>query len=159
MIKKDLILNKLLILGIGNLLMGDEGVGIHVVRYMQNNYRIPNTDIVDGGTGGFYLLEYLHSYPTVFLVDATMDGKPPGVVNILRPKYSNDYPPTLTAHDIGLKDLLDSLYLMNKKPDIWLFTISISDVNSMSLNISTKIHEAIPNIAQFIMKQIDLINN
>jgi len=143
---------KTLILGIGNLLMGDEGVGIHVIRYLQENYQLPGIDIVDGGTGGFHLLEYFQDYERVILADATTDGQPPGTLTIIKPKYSSDYPQTLTAHDIGLKDLLDALYLLNKQPEIILFAISILDLEGLKLVLSEKLQPAVKNVANEIVK-------
>ena len=142
---------KTLVLGIGNLLMGDEGVGIHVIRYLQENFQLAGTEIVDGGTGGFHLLDYFQSNDRVILVDATMDGQPPGTVTILKPKFSSDYPQTLTAHDIGLKDLLDGLYLLNKQPEIILFAISISKLEGLNLNLSEELHASIGKIAKSIL--------
>ncbi len=147
-------MNKLLILGIGNLLMGDEGVGIHVVQHLQNNYHWKAVDIVDGGTGGFHLLEYFQSYPLVFLVDATIDNDLPGTVKLLKPKFSSDYPPTLSAHDIGLKDLLDALYLLNNQPEIWLFTISIARLASVSLELTPEVKAAISKASNVIASHV-----
>jgi hydrogenase maturation protease len=147
-------MNRRLILGIGNLLMGDEGVGIHIVQHIDKNYPLKNTDIVDGGTGGFHLLEFFQSYNPVILVDATMDGSPPGTINFLKPEFSSDYPQTLTAHDIGLKDLLDALYLMNSQPEIWLFTVSIPRMDRVTMELSPKIREAIPEAAKKIVESL-----
>ena len=108
-----------LVMGIGNLLMGDEGLGVHVIRHLQKHHPLPNVEYVDGGTGSFHLLSYLTAYPKTVLVDATIDGKPPGTLTVLKPKFSSDYPVTLTAHDIGLKDLLDALYLSGQQPSIF----------------------------------------
>ena len=148
---------KTLILGIGNLLMGDEGVGIHVIRYLQENHKLPGIDIVDGGTGGFHLMEYFHEYERVILVDATIDGKPIGTINMLQPKYSKDYPQTLTAHDIGLKDLIDALYLLERKPNITLFTISISQLDKMDVELSPELREVIPKAAEVIEDYLNSI--
>ncbi|MFQ5583865.1 MAG: hydrogenase maturation protease [Calditrichia bacterium] len=139
---------KTLILGIGNILMGDEGMGIHVIRYLQKNYPLPDVDIVDGGTGGFHLLDYFQRYQRVMLVDATIDGKAPGTITVLKPKFSSDYPPTLTAHDIGLKDLLDALYLLKKQPEIILFTISIPSLSELSLKLSEELLPAVKAAAE-----------
>lgn len=143
-----------LVLGIGNLLMGDEGVGVHVIRHLQRHFHLPQAELVDGGTGGFHLLDLLSSYKNVLLIDATLDGKPPGTLSILRPKFSSDYPPTLTAHDIGLKDLLDSLYLSGARPDITLFAISIAACNQLSLELSPEIQAAVPEIAEAVVRHI-----
>jgi len=141
---------KTLILGIGNLLMGDEGIGVHVAKHMEEEKYLPGVDKVDGGTGGFHLLEYFHDYGRVILVDATIDGQPPGTIRMLKPKYSSDYPPTLTAHDIGLKDLLDALYLMDRQPEIVLFTVSIEKLDKVSLDLSPEIRNAIGKTAKMV---------
>ena len=147
-------MNKVLILGIGNLLMGDEGIGIHISRYLETNFTWTQVDIVDGGTGGFHLLEFFQNYPKVILIDATIDGQPDGTIQLIRPKYSSDYPPTLTAHDIGLKDLLDALYLLNHQPEIWLYTISIPRLDRVSLELSPEIEAVIPVAANQIAQNL-----
>ncbi|HSN60978.1 MAG TPA: hydrogenase maturation protease, partial [Ferruginibacter sp.] len=57
--------NNILILGIGNYLMGDEGVGVHVANRLAKENNIKGVDIVDGGTGGFHLLGYFEGYKTI----------------------------------------------------------------------------------------------
>ncbi len=143
-------MNKILVLGIGNLLMGDEGVGVHAVRYFEKNFPESEVDLVDGGTGGFHLLEYFQKYSRVIMIDATIDGQPPGTIKLLNPKFSTDYPPTLTAHDIGLKDLLDALHLLNQQPEIWLFTVSIARLDQPSIELSQEIIKTLPALAEKI---------
>lgn len=147
-------MNKILILGIGNLLMGDEGVGVHVVRYLEKNFQWRGVDVVDGGTGGFHLLEFFQKYPIIIMIDATIDGQPPGTIQLLKPKFSSDYPPTLTAHDIGLKDLLDALYLLNHQPEIWLFTVSIARLDEHTIELSQGMTKTIPILAEKIDKLV-----
>ena len=104
---------KTLVLGLGNVIMGDEGVGVHVVRALEKHTLPPNVECLDGGTGGFVLLEPLQNAGHIILIDATDDGNPPGTVTRTVPRFSADYPPTLTAHDIGVKDLLDAFYMQS----------------------------------------------
>ncbi len=107
---------KTLVLGLGNILMGDEGVGVHVVRAMEKHALPAHVECLDGGTGGFILLEPLQSADRIILIDAAADGNPPGTVTRTTPRFSRDYPPTLTAHDIGVKDLLDVFYMQGGGP-------------------------------------------
>lgn len=134
--------------------MGDEGVGIHVVRHLEAGSPPAQTDLVDGGTGGFHLLEYFEGYERLVLVDATMDGQPPGTVTVLEPRFSSDYPPTLSAHDIGLKDLIDAVYLLGKMPKIVLFAISIAGVGSLDLALSDEIERVVPTAANSIREYL-----
>jgi hydrogenase maturation protease len=105
---------KTLVLGLGNVLMGDEGVGVHVVRALEQHTLPPDVECLDGGTGGFILLEPLQQASRIVLIDAAADGNPPGTVTRTTPRFSRDYPPTLTAHDIGVKDLLDAFYMQGE---------------------------------------------
>jgi len=146
---------KTLIIGVGNLLMGDEGVGINVVRHIQKQVNLPGVDVVDGGTGGLHLLEYFQKdHDRIIIVDAANDGKQPGTITMLNPEYSHDYPRTLTAHDIGLKDLVDTMHLLEKRPEMVLFTISISSVNRVTLELSPEIKSAIEPAAEKILDYI-----
>jgi len=145
---------KTVILGIGNLLMGNEGVGVHAARYLEAHYKPEDTPVVDGGTGGFHLMEYFQDYERVILIDATIDGQPPGTISVLHPKFSRDYPPTLTAHDIGLKDMLDSVYLMNYQPEVVLFTVSISELTEMNLELTEDVKAVIPTLSGKIVEYL-----
>ena len=66
--------NKTLVLGLGNVIMGDEGVGVHVVRAIEKHTLPAGVECLDGGTGGFILLEPLQSAGRIILIDAAADG-------------------------------------------------------------------------------------
>jgi hydrogenase maturation protease len=140
----------ILILGIGNVLMGDEGLGVHAARRLLEEKLPPGVECVDGGTGGFYLLEMMQDAGRVLLIDATVDDRVPGTIQQLHPRFSSDYPRTLTAHDIGLKDLLDALYLLGCTPDVTLFAVSISPPGEVSMELSPEIESAIPKIRDMV---------
>jgi hydrogenase maturation protease len=125
-----------LVLGLGNVIMGDEGVGVHVVRAIEKHPLPANIECLDGGTGGFTLLEPLQSAARVILIDAASDGNPLGTVTRTTPRFSRDYPPTLTAHDIGVKDLLDVFYIQGGGPDVVLYAITIDPKQPISMELS-----------------------
>ncbi len=129
---------KTLVLGLGNVIMGDEGVGVHVVRALEKHTLPKNVECLDGGTGGFILLEPLQAADHIILIDATDDGNPPGTVTRTTPRFSSDYPPTLTAHDIGVKDLLDAFYMQGGEREVVLFAISIDPRQSISMELSAE---------------------
>lgn len=142
----------ILLLGIGNLLMGDEGVGIHVVQRLEKESLPENVRVLDGGTGGFHLLEYFQLYETIIIIDATNDGKPPGTVSVLKPQFSSEYPRTLTAHDIGLRDLIESASLIESLPTVYLVIITIDTIHSMTMNLSVPVREAIPEAVRMVVE-------
>jgi hydrogenase maturation protease len=134
---------KVLILGVGNYLMGDEGMGVHFARQLSNELDDEQVDVVDGGTGGFALMEMLESYPVVILADATLDHNPPGTIRLIQPKFSADFPRAMSTHEIGLKDVVESLILLDKMPQIYLFVVSIEKVQPLSIELSPEIENSI----------------
>lgn len=131
--------------------MGDEGIGVHVVNTLEKAALPAGVDCLDGGTGSFLLLEPMQTAEKVILIDATCDGAPAGTIRRLRPKYSADYPPTLTAHDIGLKDLLDAFYLMGgEAPEVSLYAISIPPLQDMQTELSPDLRSVVPRAAQLV---------
>ncbi|MDR3272026.1 MAG: hydrogenase maturation protease, partial [Flavobacteriaceae bacterium] len=114
--------NDILILGIGNYLMGDEGVGVHFIKNLDTSKFPENITFLDGGTGGFTLVPYIENHKTVILVDATMDGKEEGTITLLKPKFSQDFPVSLSGHNFGLKDMVEILTMTGKMPEMYLYT-------------------------------------
>lgn len=149
----------ILVLGVGNYLMGDEGVGVHLIQHMDNMELPDHLDILDGGTGGFLLLNCFESYNKIIFVDATMDGQPEGTISLIRPKFASDFPSALSVHDVGLKDMIEAVYLMETQPDLYLFTISIEKVEPMTTELAPKVQNAIPEAIEQIMDLVDTLHH
>lgn len=141
--------NKILILGIGNYLMGDEGVGVHVANRLQKE-NLPGVDVVDGGTGGFHLLGYFEEYETIILVDATLDENSNGTIRLIKPRFSEDFPKAMSTHDIGLRDLVCALQLLGKMPTIHLFVVSIESLQQQGIELTDEIEKVIPELMEKI---------
>lgn len=147
---------KTLIMGIGNILMGDEGVGVHTVSMMEGLALPDHVALLDGGTGGFHLLEYFELYDHIIMVDATLDGRPPGTVRCIQPKYATDFPPAMSTHDIGLKDLVSALQLLGKMPRIDLFVVSIETIQQQGIYLTAPIQTAAQNVIDRMMEMVKL---
>ncbi len=108
-------MNELCIVGLGNLILGDEGFGVHLIRYLRQNYIFENVDIIDGGTIGFRLIEYFMEYDKLLFVDAIKADDEPGTI------YSfslEELPPNITfvssIHEIGLGDVVQQIKFMGR---------------------------------------------
>ncbi len=143
-------MNLPLILGVGNLLMGDEGVGVAAVRRLEEKGFADRAELVDGGTGGFHLLGLFRDRQHIILIDAAADDRPAGTVSLIRPRYASDFPPSLTAHDIGLKDLLESAALLGDLPEVDLITISIGGLGAMTMELSPAVAAALPGVEALV---------
>jgi hydrogenase maturation protease len=139
-----------LILGIGNLLMGDEGVGVAAIRRLEEKGLAGQAELVDGGTGGFHLLGLFRDRQQLILIDAAADDRPVGTVSLIQPRYASDFPPSLTAHDIGLKDLLESAALLGDLPEVDLITVSIGGLGSMTMDLSPAVAAALPQVETLV---------
>lgn len=146
MLQKKTDANDILILGIGNILLQDEGIGVHAIREMEKSEWPANIHLLDGGTGGFHILSLLQEYNTIIMIDASLDRSPIGTIKLIEPKFSKDFPKALSSHDIGLKDLIDSAILLDSLPKIYLITITISPEQDIGMELSAKIKNKIPGI-------------
>lgn len=149
----------LLILGIGNVLMGDEGVGVHALARLREEAWPDGVTLVDGGTGGFHLLSLLQDYEPVVMIDATSDGRAPGTVGVIRPRFASDFPPSLSAHDIGLRDLVEATALLGHLPDLHLVTVSIADIFPMCLTLSPAVDDALPRIVATVRSIVSSLDH
>ena len=146
--------NDILVLGIGNYLMGDEGIGVQFVKNLDTSKFPEGISFLDGGTGGFTFVPYIESHQHVIIVDATMDGKEEGTITLLKPKFSDDFPISLSGHNFGLKDMVDILTFMDKMPNIYLFTVTISKMEPMYLELSPKVAAAIPKVTEMVLELV-----
>lgn len=109
---------KTLVLGIGNLLLSDEAVGVRIIETLERQYAFsPEIDIVDGGTAGMELLETMAKREHMIVADAVLTDCAPGTVTVLR---DNGVPALFTRkispHQLGLADVLMALQLTDEFP-------------------------------------------
>lgn len=147
---------KPLILGVGNLLMGDEGVGIAAIRRLEKNGFGKHAELVDGGTSGFHLLGLFRGRQHIILIDAATDGQTVGTVSFIQPRYASDFPPTLTAHDIGLKDLIETAALLGDLPRVDLITVSVGGIGALGLELSAPVQAALPRVQALVRECLEL---
>ncbi|WP_413724270.1 HyaD/HybD family hydrogenase maturation endopeptidase [Sodalis sp. RH16] len=108
----------ILILGIGNLLLGDEGVGVRVVEALERRFILsPPVEILDGGTSGMALMEIMSSRDSLIVADAVLTGAPPGSVTVLRDaEVPALFSRKISPHQLGLSDVLTALRLTDEFP-------------------------------------------
>lgn len=147
--------DRLLVMGVGNYLMGDEGVGIHAVQKLIAAGLPDFVDVVDGGTGGFHLLEFFEKYRKIILVDATLDGNKAGTIRLIKPKYAADFPKSMSTHDIGLRDMMTSLQLLDKLPEIHLFVVSIEYIQQQGVEMTPEVEAAMPELLKRVTEKVN----
>ena len=108
-----------LVLGVGNILLSDEGVGVRVVEHLQQTMATrPDVSLVDGGTRGLTLLPLLEDAARVVVIDAAHMDAPAGTVRVLEGADMDSFvrQPGRTSHDVGLGDMTDALAIRDLLP-------------------------------------------
>src|SRR4030042_5355010 len=153
---------KRLIIGTGNIMLSDEGVGIHIVRELRrqqtkNKEFFHNTEFVDIGTNSFDIISYINKSVTkVVLIDCMKaDGYLPGTIfkltpDDLRKRQKEKY----SLHQMELVDTLRMISIIEKLPDILILGIVPEDINKFSTKLSDSIAEKFPVILSRIKKEI-----
>lgn len=146
-------LKPLLVLGIGNLVLQDEGFGVHTIRELEKCSLPKDVDILDGGTAGMNLMGTLQEYKDILIIDAALDTSPIGTVKHIIPKFSDAYPPLITVHEIGLKDVIEAMHLNGYCPGIELITVSVEKYDSLGMELSPRVKATLP-VAVEMVKEI-----
>ena len=96
------------VIGLGNVVMSDDGLGVNAVQRLGERHRLPpDVEVVEGGTAGLLLLPYLADHPRVIIIDAIDTGADPGtLIRLDGEEWAAMFALRMTPHDLGLADLL-----------------------------------------------------
>lgn len=144
---------KALILGLGNLLMGDEGIGVRALRALRSDAWPPEVALVDGAAGTFHLLARLREFEHLYVIEGVEDGLAPGSVSIA-PLDPEHLPAVLARHDVGLRDLVESAALLGPLLKIDLVSVSIGPTPALSMSLSLPVAEAIPSVRTLLRERL-----
>ena len=145
------------IIGIGNILLKDDGVGIETVRRLDKNYRFPeNVQIIDGGTLSFSIP--LHQFEKIIVIDAYRDStKKPGEIVVLNREeiMNGGIKQKVTSHDINLFEYLYLLDLRGEAPeDVFFVGIVPKDIESSGIGLTETIEKVLPEVERIIIEKL-----
>ena len=146
-----------LVLGIGNLLLSDEGVGVKAVEELENRYDCSDAvEIVDGGTSGSELLPYFDDRSHILIIDAVKTGNKPGaIVRIENPPAF--FQKKISPHQIGLADVLGLAAITDNLPrNITLFGIEPKEL-STGLDLSTEVARNLSRLVDMVVEELKSI--
>ena len=150
-------MKRVLILGLGNPLMGDEGIGVRVVEELKGLALPDGVTVVEGGTAGLGLIGLMEGYQRVIIVDAADMGHPPGRVVRFTPseaQFKTAEAP-LSLHQIGLGEVLALADALEVIPAEWVIVgVQPSRVEGRA-GLSPEVEGAIPQIIKIILDELD----
>jgi hydrogenase maturation protease len=141
-----------LILGIGNILQSDEGLGVHVVNHITRNIKLPDgVEVIDGGTAGFDLLPLMVGREKIIIVDALRVDDEPGSIYRFKPEDAMRSRASLSLHEVGITEVIDLLRLLGENPEVEIIGIVPEDISTLHMDISTPVRRSIPQAVIQIM--------
>ena len=146
-----------LVLGLGNILLGDEGVGVRVVERLMEQYDFPEgVRVMDGGTMGLYLLPYVEDAARLLVIDAVQARKPPGTLVRME---GDEIPVFLDAskvspHQEGLQDLLAVAMLKGYLPDEVVFWGAQVESLGVSLELSAPVAAQVDALGGKVLEEL-----
>lgn len=146
----------LLVLGLGNRICADDGVGVAAVAALRSRYALPEgVRVLDGGTLGLSLLGWLAEARDVLLVDAIRSDEPPGtLVRLEGDEVAPAARDRLSVHQIGVADLLDALELIGAWPERLALLGLVPERLSLGLELSPALERALPALVEAVAAEI-----
>jgi hydrogenase maturation protease len=147
---------KILVLGIGNLLLRDEGVGIHVIQQLTDRYRFSaNVELVDGGTLGTRLLGVLSDCETLLVVDAVKNGGAPGTLYRLEGTDCTLKTPVKNSmHEASFLETLLQCQLLGYEFKTVILGVEPEDISPWSEELTPTVQQKLPELIQAVREEI-----
>ncbi len=147
---------KIVVVGVGNILMGDEGIGVVLVNLLEKNKYTEKIDFIDAGTSFFNVVSSLRNYDKVIIIDTVYGGKAPGTLYRFE---INDIEETgingmLSLHDFGVMQSIKLEKLVGGFPeDIVFFGIEPKSID-LSMELSDEVQEKVEQIINKIVCEL-----
>ncbi len=149
--------NKIVIIGIGNLLLKDEGVGIHAVNRLSERYRFSdNVELYDGGTLGNRLLIAIERAKILIVIDAMINGSPPGTMFKMQlSTVKETLPPKHSVHQSTFMETLANADFLGMLPtETIVYGIEPKDIQSLEIGLSDDVSKQFERLLDRILEEV-----
>lgn len=149
-----------IIIGVGNILFKDEGIGVFASKYLKANYSFsPNIEIMDGGTLGFNLMRYFEEYDNVIILDIVSAKDAPGSIY----RFPSDILLGLgdykkTAHEVEIVEMLEICSLLDHHADVTIIGIIPEDIKSTQVGLTSALEKKFKEYIGYIIKELEGLN-
>jgi hydrogenase maturation protease len=144
-----------LILGIGNLLLTDDGFGVHVINALKKKKFPPNITLLEAGTVSHQMILAFREFDLLIVIDAVQAGDTPGSLFKFSPDDMHIKSGRMVSlHELSLIDVLQMAELTGKKPETVIIAVQPKDVSSWSLELSAEVKAAVPKTIDLVMAEL-----
>lgn len=145
------------ILGIGNLLMHDEGFGVHFIEHLQENYVLPDhVAALDGGTAGIMLAPFIEDADILYVIDTVKLDAEPGSIHCFTDEdvRSGSVQMRMSPHQVGFLDILELCKLRGQAPeDIEMITVVPKDLD-LAIGLSPELAPKIKEVTKILLQSL-----
>ena len=147
---------KVAIVGVGNILLKDEGIGVRVVKQLENEYTFPpEIVLIDGGTDGPHLTSLMADFDKIIVIDAVEGGENPGTIyKFTLDQISFDTTTHLSIHQMGVLEALNQIKLLGKEPEVIFIGIEPQDISPWGMKLSPAIEAKIPELIALVLEEL-----
>jgi len=151
---------KTLVLGIGNSILGDDGIGVHVARELAGKISDKNIDVRDVSVDGLNLLELVLGYDKLVVIDAIMteDGKVGEIYRLKPEKICDPARSAISPHHFNLATTLEigkRLFPKEMPEEATVFAVSTREVSKVTEEMTPKVKESIPRVVNLVLEEIN----
>jgi hydrogenase maturation protease len=144
-----------MILGVGNLLLRDEGVGVQVIKALEDRPLPAGIELLDGGTLGIDLLAYISEAERIIVVDAVKGGGEPGAIYRLTPEILGQFKEqALSLHQVGFLEVLDLSEQLGNRPEAIIYGIE-PQVIDWGLELTEPVQAAVPRVVELVLVEAE----
>ena len=146
---------EVLILGIGNILLKDDGIGVYIVDELKKRNLPEKVELFDGGTGGFHLIPFIEGKKKLIIIDAIVTEDEPGTIyrlnldDVVYRKKAG-----FSLHEAGIIEALRSASLSGAIPEAIVIGIRPKDFKSFGTEITPEVKAAFPRVIELVMKEV-----
>ncbi len=149
----------IVVLGVGNTLMQDDGVGVRVIQVLAGDYDFPAcVRLIEGGVAGLGLLSELEGAEHLLIIDAVQGTGPPGTLYSLSPE---DLPkgrgPFMSAHEIGISEVLSAAEFLGRRPQTRIIGVQPLEARKIGLELTAPLQEALPRVVAATLEELETL--
>ncbi|MEW6110591.1 MAG: HyaD/HybD family hydrogenase maturation endopeptidase [Thermodesulfobacteriota bacterium] len=151
---------KIIVLGVGNILLTDEGIGVRVVEELGRRYAFPeNVQLIDGGTQGLWLMSTIHESDHLIVVDAVLNrGEPGTLYRLEREDLPKGIRAKQSAHDSDLVEALNLCQLLDMGPkSVVVIGVEPEDIRTMGIELTSTLAGKVDDIIARVLEELKVL--
>lgn len=150
--------HKIMILGVGNILLSDEGLGVQFLAELAKETLPESVELVEGGTAGLELIHLINGVDFLIIVDAIDAQIEPGALFRFRPEDIKVFPDCYKTsfHQVGILEVLSLASLLNEAPKTIIFGVQPLTVN-WGIGLSPEVNQAFPRLKELVLEEIAIV--